>query len=158
MEAVSPNAFHNSDDRADPPKCHENTRVAVISKIMDWVTSTVDTDALMLWLCSPAAAPETEASMLWLYGPAGAERPPSPEESQNSAKPRDSSLPVSSSFDQTQNAIQSNHWSPISPTALLALSPAPTRSSTSLLRLILSSLHIPLRCSSKSLSSNPSDS
>jgi len=72
MEAVSPNAFYDSDNRADPPKCHENTRVAVITKIMNWVTSTMDTDAFMLWLCSPADAPKTDASILWLYGPAGA--------------------------------------------------------------------------------------
>jgi len=72
MKAVSPNAFYDSDNRADPPKCHENTRVAVITKIMDWVTSTMDTDAFMLWICSSAAAPKTEASILWLYGPAGA--------------------------------------------------------------------------------------
>ena len=58
MEVVSPNAFYDSDNRADPPKCHENTRVAIISKIMDWVTSTIDSD--------------TDAFMLWLYGPAGA--------------------------------------------------------------------------------------
>jgi len=58
MEAVSPNAFYDSDNRADPPKCHENTRVAVITKVMDWVTSTIDSD--------------TDAFMLWLYGPAGA--------------------------------------------------------------------------------------
>jgi len=72
MEAVSPNAFYNSDNRADPPKCHKNTRVAVITKIMNWVTSTMDTDAFMLWLCSPATAPKTDTFILWLYGPAGA--------------------------------------------------------------------------------------
>jgi len=72
MEAVCPNAFYDSDDRADPPKCHENTRVAVISKIMDWVTNMIDTDTLMIWLCSPAATPEAYACILWLYGPAGA--------------------------------------------------------------------------------------
>jgi len=72
MEAVSPNAFYDSDSRADPPKCHENTRVAVITKIMNWVTGTMDTDAFILWLCSPTSAPETDAFILWLYGPAGA--------------------------------------------------------------------------------------
>ena len=72
MEAVSPNAFYNSDDSADPPKCHENTRVAVITNIMDWVTSTIDPDDSMLWLCSPAGPPKTETLILWLYGPAGA--------------------------------------------------------------------------------------
>jgi len=62
MEAVSPNAFYDSDNRADPPKCHENTRVAVINKIMDWVkTSSIirDTDAFMLWLYGPAGAGKT---------------------------------------------------------------------------------------------------
>ncbi|KAJ3516577.1 hypothetical protein NLJ89_g1043 [Agrocybe chaxingu] len=54
MKAVAPNAFHNSDDRPDPPKCHEKTRIAVISKIMDWITGKVDADALMLWLYGPA--------------------------------------------------------------------------------------------------------
>ncbi|CAA7269453.1 unnamed protein product [Cyclocybe aegerita] len=54
--AVSPNAFHNSDDRPDPPKCHENTRVAIIKKIMDWVTAKIDTEAFMLWLYGPAGA------------------------------------------------------------------------------------------------------
>ena len=72
MEAVAPNAFYDSDNRADPPKCHENTRVAVITKIMNWVTSTIDTDAFMHWLCSSVATPETDASILWLYGPASA--------------------------------------------------------------------------------------
>ena len=59
MQAVSPNAFHNSDDRPDPPKCHENTRVAVINKIMDWVTGRVDTEAFTLWLYGPAGAGKT---------------------------------------------------------------------------------------------------
>jgi len=72
MEAVSPNAFYDSDNRADPPKCHENTRVAVITKIMDWVTSPIDTEAFMNRLCSPASADKTDDFMLWLYGPAGA--------------------------------------------------------------------------------------
>ncbi|CAA7269439.1 unnamed protein product [Cyclocybe aegerita] len=56
VKAVSQNAFHNSDDRPDPPKCHENTRVAVINKIMDWVTGKIDADAFLLWLYGPAGA------------------------------------------------------------------------------------------------------
>jgi len=50
MEEVSPNAFYDSDNRPDPPKCHPNTRVAVINKIIDWATGMIDTDAFMLWL------------------------------------------------------------------------------------------------------------
>ena len=59
MEAVSPNAFYDSDNRADPPKCHPNTRVAVINKIIDWATGIIETDAFMLWLYGPAGAGKT---------------------------------------------------------------------------------------------------
>jgi len=58
-EAVSSNAFYNSDDRPDPPKCHENTRVAVINRIIDWATGRIDQDAFMLWLYGPGGAGKT---------------------------------------------------------------------------------------------------
>ncbi|KAJ3509453.1 hypothetical protein NLJ89_g5209 [Agrocybe chaxingu] len=54
-EHVAPGAAHNSAQRYDPPKCHPQTRKAVIKKIMDWIKKT---DKLSLFL--------------WLYGPAGA--------------------------------------------------------------------------------------
>ncbi|CAA7262179.1 unnamed protein product [Cyclocybe aegerita] len=53
-EHVAPGAAHNSAERYDPPKCHPQTRKAVIRKIMDWIQ---DTDKL--------------SRFLWLYGPAG---------------------------------------------------------------------------------------
>jgi hypothetical protein len=59
MEEVSPNAFYDSDNRPDPPKCHPNTRVAVIDRITDWATGTIDTDAFMLWLYGPTGAGKT---------------------------------------------------------------------------------------------------
>jgi len=52
---IAPGAFHNSDERYDPPKCHPRTRRAVLKKIMDWVKD-----------------PNKVALFLWLYGPAGA--------------------------------------------------------------------------------------
>src|SRR5258708_15940847 len=52
---IAPGAFHNSDERYDPPKCHPCTRRAVLKKIEDWVK-----DANKV------------APILWLYGPAGA--------------------------------------------------------------------------------------
>jgi hypothetical protein len=52
---IAPGAFHNSDERYDPPKCHPHTRKAVLKKIMDWVKD-----------------PNKLALFLWLYGPAGA--------------------------------------------------------------------------------------
>ena len=59
MEGVSPNAFYNSDNHADPPKCHPNMRVAVINKIVDWAIGMFDTDAFILWLYGPAGAGKT---------------------------------------------------------------------------------------------------
>jgi len=53
MQAVSPNAFHDSDNRPHPPKCHPNTRVTVI---IDWATGMIDTDAFMFWFYGPAGA------------------------------------------------------------------------------------------------------
>jgi hypothetical protein len=52
---ITPGAFHNSEERYDPPKCHPHTRRAVLKKIEDWVK-----DANKV------------APILWLYGPAGA--------------------------------------------------------------------------------------
>jgi len=59
MEQVSPNAFYNLDNRPDPPKCHPNTRVAVINKIIDWATGMIEIDAFMLWLYGPTGAGKT---------------------------------------------------------------------------------------------------
>ena len=59
MEAVSSNAFYDSDNRPDPPKCHPNTRVAVINKIIDWATGMIETDAFMLWLYGPVGSGKT---------------------------------------------------------------------------------------------------
>jgi len=50
---IAPGAFHNSDERYDPPKCHPHTRKAVLKKIMDWVNG-ADEVALILWLYGPA--------------------------------------------------------------------------------------------------------
>jgi hypothetical protein len=58
-DAVSPNAFYDSDNRPDPPKCYPNTRVTVINKIIDWATGMIETDAFMLWLYGPAGAGKT---------------------------------------------------------------------------------------------------
>ena len=33
---IAPGAFHNSDERYDPPKCHPHTWRAILKKIMDW--------------------------------------------------------------------------------------------------------------------------
>ena len=52
---IAPGAFHNSEERYEPPKCRPRTRRAVLKNIMDWVKD-----------------PNKVALILWLYGPAGA--------------------------------------------------------------------------------------
>ena len=52
---IAPGAFHNSDERYDPPKCHPHMRRAVLKKIMDWVED-ANKVALILWLYGPAGA------------------------------------------------------------------------------------------------------
>jgi hypothetical protein len=45
----------------DPPKCHPNTRTAVINKIMDWILGlgVDDQNAVILWMYGPAGAGKT---------------------------------------------------------------------------------------------------
>ncbi|KAF8178459.1 hypothetical protein BJ912DRAFT_983863 [Pholiota molesta] len=52
----APSAFHNSCARFDPPKCHPNTRVAVLEYLMGWIFGHNDPEALILWLYGPAGA------------------------------------------------------------------------------------------------------
>ncbi|KDR67170.1 hypothetical protein GALMADRAFT_18872, partial [Galerina marginata CBS 339.88] len=51
-------AFHNSNDVYDPPKCHPNTRIAVLDKIMKWIRGLdpETRDALIMWLNGPAGS------------------------------------------------------------------------------------------------------
>ncbi|KAF8166170.1 hypothetical protein BJ912DRAFT_1068046 [Pholiota molesta] len=56
QKACAPSAFHNSSARFDPPKCHPNTRVAILKYLMEWIFGRDDTEALILWLYGPAGA------------------------------------------------------------------------------------------------------
>ncbi|KAH9478521.1 hypothetical protein JR316_0008976 [Psilocybe cubensis] len=58
QDATSSNAFHNAGERRDPPRCHRNTRVAILEKILLWIRK-----------CTPL---NQERVVLWIYGPAGA--------------------------------------------------------------------------------------
>ncbi|KAF9472783.1 hypothetical protein BDN70DRAFT_844130, partial [Pholiota conissans] len=56
-EHVSTSAFHNSAERYDPPRCHENTRVQVLAKIRDWtLRSAQNRNTWILWLNGAAGA------------------------------------------------------------------------------------------------------
>jgi hypothetical protein len=54
--ATATNAFHNSYERFDPPKCHPNTRMAVLKKIMEWIKWEGDICAFIMWVYGPAGA------------------------------------------------------------------------------------------------------
>ena len=56
QEAASPAAFYNSAARFDPPKCHPNTRLAVLNKIMQWILGNEHKDELIMWLYGSAGA------------------------------------------------------------------------------------------------------
>jgi len=51
-------ALHNSLERQklDAPKCHPNTRIAVINNLLRWIRGDIDLDALILWLYGAAGA------------------------------------------------------------------------------------------------------
>ncbi|KAF8961165.1 hypothetical protein BDZ97DRAFT_1829847 [Flammula alnicola] len=51
----APGAFHDSEDRYDPPKCHPRTRAAIIKKTMGCVKDDRKV-TLFLWLRGPAGA------------------------------------------------------------------------------------------------------
>ncbi|KAF9552204.1 hypothetical protein CPC08DRAFT_714840 [Agrocybe pediades] len=55
--AAAPNAFHDSKARFDAPKCHSNTRVAVLDYIMNWAHG--------------QSGETSNKSIMWLHGPAG---------------------------------------------------------------------------------------
>ena len=56
LHATAPAAFHNSDVRFDPPKCHPHTRLAVLAKIMEWIEWGEDLDAFIMWVYGPVGA------------------------------------------------------------------------------------------------------
>ena len=58
---ISPTASHNSFQQFDRPKCHPNTRVAVIKKIQDWIFGKTDILPVM-WLHGAAGAGKTAIS------------------------------------------------------------------------------------------------
>ena len=52
---VAPGAFHDSGERFDQPKCHPNTRVAVIQDILDWLDD-LESPELVMWVHGAAGA------------------------------------------------------------------------------------------------------
>ncbi|KAF8198466.1 hypothetical protein BJ912DRAFT_951483 [Pholiota molesta] len=56
QDEVASAAFHNSAQRVDPPKCHPNTRDAVLQHIMRWIRASKDRQSWILWLNGAAGA------------------------------------------------------------------------------------------------------
>lgn len=56
QKRVATSAFYNSAQRADPPRCHPNTRDAVIQEIFDWMVGSRDRDTWLMWLNGAAGA------------------------------------------------------------------------------------------------------
>ncbi|KAF4621675.1 hypothetical protein D9613_012835 [Agrocybe pediades] len=58
LEHVATSALHDSVDNVDPPKCHPNTRVAIIQNIRDWALGTDEElrGKPILWLKGAAGA------------------------------------------------------------------------------------------------------
>ena len=61
VDMVAPNALHDSGAIYDPPKCHPNTRVAVLDKMMNWVQrkDSETKDHFAMWLNGSAGAGKT---------------------------------------------------------------------------------------------------
>ena len=55
---VSPDALHNSLEQSNPPKCHPNTRTAVLKDILSWAEDDTS-ETQVLWLRGPAGAGKT---------------------------------------------------------------------------------------------------
>ncbi|KJA20969.1 hypothetical protein HYPSUDRAFT_203360 [Hypholoma sublateritium FD-334 SS-4] len=56
QEHVATAAFHNSWQRADPPRCHAHTREAVLEELFDWIVGNVPREAWVTWLNGAAGA------------------------------------------------------------------------------------------------------
>ena len=48
--------FHNSKEHFNPPKCHPNTCLAILTKIMKWIKWEEDLNMFIMWVYGPARA------------------------------------------------------------------------------------------------------
>jgi len=55
-KATTPSAFYDYGHQFDVPRCHENTRVAVLEKIEDWVNLIIEISAFIMWIYGAAGA------------------------------------------------------------------------------------------------------
>src|SRR6266545_1939046 len=53
---ISPSAFYNAGHSFDFPKCHPNTRVAILERLKNWLVGNVEPNASILWLNGAAGS------------------------------------------------------------------------------------------------------
>ncbi len=62
QQYVATSAFHNSAQRVDPPRCHKNTRQALIQEIFNWIIGDVKRAAWIAWLNGSAGSGKSAIS------------------------------------------------------------------------------------------------
>ncbi|KDR68606.1 hypothetical protein GALMADRAFT_160961 [Galerina marginata CBS 339.88] len=73
FEGIAQGALHNSGERFDAPKCHPNTRTALLQKIMDWIQNDDPSSPKFMWIYGPAgsgksAIAQSIAELCYEYG------------------------------------------------------------------------------------------
>ncbi|KDR69337.1 hypothetical protein GALMADRAFT_929979 [Galerina marginata CBS 339.88] len=56
QKRVAASAMHDSGESFEKPKCHENTRVAVLAQLTDWILGSIEQDKPIMWLYGDAGA------------------------------------------------------------------------------------------------------
>ncbi|KAF9474875.1 hypothetical protein BDN70DRAFT_865648, partial [Pholiota conissans] len=59
LQNIAPGALHDAAERGDQPGCHENTRVAILKEIMDWLQDPNIREEFIYWLYGPAGSGKT---------------------------------------------------------------------------------------------------
>ncbi|KAF8964592.1 hypothetical protein BDZ97DRAFT_1919012, partial [Flammula alnicola] len=54
QQNVAPGAFYDAAERGDPPKCHPDTRLAILAKITEWIKDLDSRRQFFIWLYGPA--------------------------------------------------------------------------------------------------------
>ncbi|KAF9474856.1 hypothetical protein BDN70DRAFT_814972, partial [Pholiota conissans] len=56
---IAEGALHDAAERGNQPGCHENTRVAILKEIMDWLQDPKAREKFIYWLYGPAGSGKT---------------------------------------------------------------------------------------------------
>jgi hypothetical protein len=64
---IADDAFHNSNEPCDAPKCHPHTRVAVLDNIMKWVIESEAEEDFMMWLFGPTELAEERGLLIGTF-------------------------------------------------------------------------------------------